>query len=410
MSHASTPAPVFAGAFAKSDDFDFEVRCAIGLAPNGGGDIGEILAAVRDVKPKDHDGWFAAWRDLGTRTRATADAAAAAGRQVTAASAYLRAANYLGQAVNAVSSLANDDELVPTFRAHREAWDRYVDTTAITTERLSVPYEGSALPGVLFRPAADATPRPTLVLNLGSDESISGSWSTSGPDAIARGYNVFVFDGPGQQQMLFEHDVPFRPDWEAVLTPVVDTLVARDDVDAARLAVWGVSQAGYWVPRALTAEHRFAAAVADPGVVDVSTSWLAHMPTSMMKLIESGEDEKFDREMQTAMRFSPEIARTWRFRARPYGQGGYADIVRQVIRYRLDESAAAAITTPLLITSPEHEQFWPGQAEQLAAFTPTVSTLVRFTAAEGADVHCEPLGHAVRIGRVFDWLDGALGR
>lgn len=309
-----------------------------------------------------------------------------------------------------MASLANADELVPTFRAHREAWDRHVDTTAITAERLSVPYEQSALPGVLFRPAADATARPTLVLNLGSDEPISSAWSTSGPDAIARGYNVFIFDGPGQQQMLFEHDVPFRPDWEAVLTPVIDALVTRDDVDPERLAVWGVSQAGYWVPRALTAEHRFAAAVADPGVVDVSTSWLEHMPKSMMELIEKGQDEKFDREMQMAMRFSPEIARTWRFRARPYGRGGYADTIHQVTRYRLDESAAAAITTPLLVTSPEHEQFWPGQAERLAALTPEVSTLMPFTAAEGADVHCEPLGHAVRTGRVFDWLDGVLGR
>ena len=30
---------------------------------------------------------------------------------------------------------------------------------------------------------------------------------------------VFVFDGPGQQSMLFERGVPFRYDWEAVLTP-----------------------------------------------------------------------------------------------------------------------------------------------------------------------------------------------
>ena len=31
------------------------------------------------------------------------------------------------------------------------------------------------------------------------------------------------------------------------------------------LALYGISQAGYWVPRALAFEHRIAAAVADPG-------------------------------------------------------------------------------------------------------------------------------------------------
>jgi Prolyl oligopeptidase family len=64
----------------------------------------------------------------------------------------------------------------------------------------------------------------------------------------------------------------WRPWSEAVLMPVVDAMVARPDVDPGRLAVIGASQTGYWVPRALAFEHRFAAAVADPGVVDVSTS------------------------------------------------------------------------------------------------------------------------------------------
>jgi Prolyl oligopeptidase family len=64
----------------------------------------------------------------------------------------------------------------------------------------------------------------------------------------------------------------WRPWSEAVLRPVVDAMVARPDVDPGRLAVIGASQTGYWVPRALAFEHRFAAAVADPGVVDVSTS------------------------------------------------------------------------------------------------------------------------------------------
>ena len=40
-----------------------------------------------------------------------------------------------------------------------------------------------------------------------------------------------TFDGPGQQAALLEQSIPFRPDREAVLTPVVDTFQARPDVD-----------------------------------------------------------------------------------------------------------------------------------------------------------------------------------
>lgn len=68
------------------------------------------------------------------------------------------------------------------------------------------------------------------------------------------------------------------------------------------------------------------------------------------------------------------------------------------------------ITTPLLITGPEDEQFWPGQAAQLAAMTPKVSTLVRFSAPEGAHCHCEPMARLLVDQRMFDWLDTQLRR
>jgi hypothetical protein len=36
-----------------------------------------------------------------------------------------------------------------------------------------------------------------------------------------------TFDGPGQQAALYEQGIACRADWEAVLTPVLDTLLAR---------------------------------------------------------------------------------------------------------------------------------------------------------------------------------------
>ena len=80
---------------------------------------------------------------------------------------------------------------------------------------------------------------------------MTGLWPGLGAPALGRGYNALVFDGPGQQSMLFERHVSFRPDWEHVITPIVDFLLQRPEVDANRLALYGISQAGYWVPRAL---------------------------------------------------------------------------------------------------------------------------------------------------------------
>ncbi|SDD79146.1 X-Pro dipeptidyl-peptidase (S15 family) [Sanguibacter gelidistatuariae] len=403
----------FTAGFSGNHDFDYEIRVVLGHAISGASDVGEVLAAVADVKDKDHEAWFSAWSTLGDRVAQQADDAAAGGHAVSAAAAFLRASTYYAVAVNALSALESDDQLAATFRKHRAAWDRWVDAVDLDVERVAIPYEDTTLPGYFFRaPVAGmqgSGPGPVLVAVNGSDGSLPSLWSACVGGALLRGYHALVFDGPGQQSMLFDHDVPFRPDFEAVLTPVLDWLVDRSDVDNDRMAVYGISQAGYWVTRALAFEHRPVAAVVDPGVVDVAASWTREIPHSLLKLLDKGDDHAFDRDMELGMRLSKSTARTWRFRARPYGADGYAATVREVHKYDATD-VAGRITTPLLITAPEDEQFWPGQSEQLAQLTPDVSTLVRFTAAEGADRHCQPLARGLTEQRMFDWLDQRITR
>jgi hypothetical protein len=247
-------------------------------------------------------------------------------------------------------------------------------------------------------------------MNNGSDGAVTSMWVHGGAAAGERGYHWMTFDGPGQQGALFEREIPFRPDWEAVLTPVVDAMTQRADVDPERLAVIGISQGGFWVPRALCFEHRFAAAVADPGVVDVSASWLAPLPEFMRNQLRDGNRAAFDREMGLVNRLSRSTRDTIAFRGAPYGieSSPLFDLFTAVAAYRLGDEVAQ-ISTPLLVADPENEQYWPGQSQQLYDLLPGDKDLVKFTAAEGADGHCEPLGRAVRDARVFDWLDRYLG-
>lgn len=396
--------------FSVNPDFDFDIRLAIGVSVAGAGDPGEILAATEQVRKDDHAGWFAAWHGLGERSAAAADASAAGGHRVSAASASLRASAYFAYAVNAASSLDHTTLLAEAFRRQQDAWHGFVANTTVEVTAVEIPYENDPLPGYVFR-AADraASGNPLLIAVNGSDGSLAALYASVAAPALARGYDVLVFDGPGQQSQLFEKNIPFRPDWEHVLTPVFDFAATLDGVDTGRVAVYGLSQGGYWVARAIAFEHRFAAAVVDPGLVDVSASWTAHVPPALLKYLDEGNIAEFDKEMAFGISLNPDGARTWAFRARPYGTTGYGETLLAVRQYNV-ASVAGLITTPLLILSPENEQFFPGQPEQLAALTSGVSTLISFTAAEGADEHCEPLARAVTAERMFDWLDDRLGR
>jgi hypothetical protein len=233
-------------------------------------------------------------------------------------------------------------------------------------------------------------------------------WVQGAAAGIERGYNCLAFDGPGQGQALFEQGLHFRPDWEAVVTPVVDYALTREDVDPDRMALLGVSQAGYWVPRAVAFEHRIAAAVADPGVVDVAETMTNHLDGSTRKLLEQGRQQKFDSRMRTVERFSKSLRYTMKFRSFPYGTDSPYEMFELASHYRLDEETAKAIRCPLLITDPENEQFWPGQSQRLADMVGGPTALIRFTAEEGADGHCEPRTPALRAQRIFDWLDEQL--
>jgi hypothetical protein len=122
---------------------------------------------------------------------------------------------------------------------------------------------------------------------------------------------------------------------------------------------------GYWVPRALAFEHRIAAGVADPGVVDVSTTVLGHLPHMMIKLLEAGEREKFNRDMEWTLKISPSTRPMLALRMRPYGVTTPYEFFSASRDYALTDELIAQITTPVLVTSPDNEQFWPGQSEEL---------------------------------------------
>lgn len=392
------------GGFFGDADFDYEARIVLGAAASGIGDVGLVLATLDRITDGDPQSWFDAWSALAADLAARGDAALGRGHLHTASWAFLAAAEYYAKALMFVDGLADQSVPLPTFRQGRACWEKVVDASQGRFVRVQVPYEDTTLPGYLLRPDATGAARPTLVMTNGSDGSLPGLLGYGAAEALARGWNAFLFDGPGQQSMLFERGVPFRYDWEAVLTPVIDFLVARPDVDASALTGYGISQGGYWITRAIAFEDRMVAAVADPGVVDVSVSWTAHLPPALLDLLNSGQKDAFNAAMtQAQASASPAAARTMAFRSKPYGMTDPFDLFTEVRKYQ-DRDAAGQLTTPLLILDPDNEQFFPGQPRELYDLLPGEKAILEFTQAQGANFHCQPTGRRLTHTQMLDWL------
>jgi len=392
--------------FFQEQGFEFAALQVLGATAYRMAEAGEVLATVERIADGDADLWFEEWMTTAKRVHSIAEESEKAGHVASARDAYLRASVYAGAAFFYVLATQDPGREIATWRWHRAAFEKAMHLWPTPVEKVDVPYEGTHLHGYPW--SAGNERRPVVILVNGSDGPVSDMLSAGALDAVARGYHAITVDGPGQGYALYEQKLYFRRDWEAVITPVVDFLLKRPDVDPARIAMSGLSQAGYWVPRAAAYEHRIAAAVADPGVVRVGESWTRHFPPELLGMIDAGQTSEFDQIMAQVATQNPSLKLTAAKRLEPYGVTSIAAVLTELKAWDLTDDAPK-IACPILITSPEDEQFWPGQSQELYDLvTAAGKELTVFTAAEGANWHCEPMAPQVRAQRIFDWLDTVL--
>lgn len=394
----------------RDDILDAQSLRAAGAAAYGGADLGEVIATARRVKGTNLDSWHDAWADLAARTLSLAEAQLVAGRTETARLAFLRSCTYDRTAGLMLMGVPVDPRLIASNRRQIEAFRRAVALLPMPPEILHIPYEGTSLPGYFFRVDDDPRPRKTVVLINGYDGTAEELYVMNARAALARGYNVLMFDGPGQGSALIQHGLLLRPDWEAVMTPVLDLALARPDVDPARVALVGLSLGGYLAPRAASVEHRFAACVADCGSYDMFASATSRIPG----LLVEGLGDPTSRRGRALRRLLDLVASRptagWALRRgmQVHGAGSPAEYLEMLRDYTL-RGHASNITCPTFVCSAEGDDISASAPELVAELT-CPKEYVRFTAAEGAGDHCEIAARQLYHARSFSWLDSVLAR
>ncbi len=409
---ASKTQPLPAVTFFKEAALNFQMLFALGGAGYGVSEVGEVLATFDRIHGKG-DTYLATFEEfqrLGRRLRQRADRDRDAGRLESARNSYLRAAMYLDQAL--FFALGSNN---PTrqhegalYREMEGAWASAAALFKPRFEPVSIKWSGGRMPGWFLSPggAGSKKRRPTVILNTGSDAQNIDMYVYGGAAALERGWNALIFEGPGQGSNLFLRNQAFVPDWERVITPVVDFLRTHPKVDKRRICLVGQSFGGYLIARAAAYEHRLAAVVPDPGVVDVFSDWEKSLPPELIELLKAGRRNEFNGFWdEIPKHLSPNEAAGFAKRAEIYGNGGGYEKMKLAQKFVLSKSVGRRITAPLGILSPELEQFFPGQPETLAKWVRAPHTLIKFTVAEGGEYHCEPMAPQLRNERVFDWLE-----
>jgi alpha-beta hydrolase superfamily lysophospholipase len=394
--------------FPNNIQFWYETLRSMSHIAYGGADFGEVVATGERIVEGDYDSWYVEWLATADRVSAEADKALAAGHDVSARDGFLRASNYYRSAEFFLHGHPCDprhdhayDRSVASFRAAAALFSPVI-------EPVEIPYEETTLPGYLYRADDSGTPRPTLIMHNGFDGTAEELHFFGAMAGIERGYNVLTFDGPGMPGPCHREGLVFRPDWENVISPVVDFAQGLPEVDNSRIALLGLSMGGILAPRAAAFEHRLAALIAVDGLYDLGQTAVRNVPGTRAeaeRLLRAQAAPELDAAFEQTMTRDP-IAR-WAINHGMYVMG--VDTPRafnaSYLDYTLQGGIAEQIQCPTLVCDAEEDMFFKGQPEQLYDHLTCPKTLMVFTAEEGAGAHCHPGAMRLSIARIYDWLD-----
>ncbi len=329
----------------RHDDFQFGLEIALGACQRGAADAGEVLVTAARIKDGDADAWVREWTATADAVETAGRAAAAAGRRVSALAYLRRAATYLASALDQIDASHENQGKLATLaaparvlgadrrpvgrRAGRDPLRRRDDA------RLLLPRAGRGSGRAAAARGAQQRQRRRDLADVGAGRR-GGERARLPLDDVRRPRAAGAAVRAG-------HAVPARLGGRAHAGARRDA-GARGRRRRTGSRVIGVSQAGFWVPRALAFEHRFAAAVADPGVVDVSTSWLEPLPKSLRQDLEAGKQEQFDQRDAASASGSPaRPARCSRSAASPTAcdDDSRFELYEAVTGYRLGDEVGA---------------------------------------------------------------------
>lgn len=204
-------------------------------------DIAELEAVVAQLDGTTQDKWVPVWSAVAQRHEAVGDELEAAGDFDGARRAYLQAKTYyaIGRFPGEITPLKAEVS-ANCARAYRKACahlDPPLEVAQVECEEQTITTH--------FRAPADSSaerPVPAVLVMCGADVfKEDRGWA--GEMALAEGMASLVMDGPGTGENPFPWDPASVKAWMAA----VDYLAARPEVDADRIAAFGISRGGYSV-------------------------------------------------------------------------------------------------------------------------------------------------------------------
>jgi dienelactone hydrolase len=243
--------------------WDLSVNLAIEMGAKMG-EIQEMCAPLQEAaKQPDAAGsqaFRATWVRMADKLCELAEEDEARGRLISAGDKYGRAATYYLTAERLQAHGAEGRSAL--YRRFLDVFARGIALAGENCERVEIPYGDAHISGLYVRAEGVSGRAPLLVQLNGLDSTKEMKYRVGLPRWLAqRGVSSLIIDQPGTGEALRLHGMTAVYNTEVWASKVVDWLETRGDVDPRRIGCEGVSLGGYYCPRAVAFEPRFACGV-----------------------------------------------------------------------------------------------------------------------------------------------------
>ncbi|KAH6655728.1 Alpha/Beta hydrolase protein [Truncatella angustata] len=392
--------------------FDFVLTETLALANGGGTATSEVLRLASQIVPGDFDSWFEEYDWMGDQIYGLAQKAKTS---ITRRGALFRAASYWRLSSFFLTGNSSDPRLYEKWDLGLDAFNEAISLLPVPGENHTIAGSQYDIPYYFFKASTGQEKRPTLVVGTGYDGPQQELWHQLGQEALDRGYNFVTYEGPGQPTVRRHDQAGFIANWSEVVSPVVDEISRRADVDSDNLAYIGLSFGGQLAPRVAAYEHRFKAILSVDGLADMQDAILSQLPEALVEAFNSGNATYFDEVFSYALAQPPRNTQfVW-----VTGQGlwsfnteSYFDWLTQLGTFKVSQELVDDITTVhLFVGEGQDDRLAPGQPLELVGLYNS-STQVHdtryhlFPTDLGAGEHCQLGAEPQLAGEIFDWLSG----
>lgn len=392
----------------KDSQFEFQIIRLLGEAVYGSADIGEVISTAEKIEEGNYTSWCQEWRKTAERIHKSAEESYSQGHMVSARKAYLRAANYYRTAEFYMHENPDDPNIEELYGLSFECFSKVMKLNTPVIERIEIPYEGTTLPAHYYKLGGSDEPKPVLVLMTGYDgtkEEFYGLAMT----ALEYGMNCLAFEGPGQGEVVRRQNLFFRHDYEKVVTPVIDYLVSKPEIDAKKIVLWGESLGGYLAPRAAAFESRIAACVANGGVYDSLAGYLHGSGNTREEVASfaNTNPDKLNEALYEGMKMDSKARWAISHGMYVFGVKTPSEFILKMAKFCL-EGVAEKIKCPTLIMDAEKDGIQGGQAKPLYEKLTCKKDYIMFTSEDGAEYHCQVGAKLIGNERIFNWIEKTL--